>query len=254
MPVNAIVIPAFNEEEHIGRVLATAMEAKAQGIARHVLVVDDGSSDKTAEIAKRAGAEVLHIEKNIGKGWAAIEGFKWCKAHGIETVVLLDADILNLQVLHLMELLEKIETPIERKLKNGATVMEKPAMVQMATIEGMAKTVLTTLSGQRAIRMQALDFLSKTNNPKGLPEIASKPARRFYETAKGFGLELALNKQFAGRTINFSPTTELLTANAYRKGARPQVRESKRARLILVLREKKAKELCKARAKRNLTK
>jgi len=57
------VIPAFNEEKTIGRVVEKAM--KHAGI---VIVVDDGSVDRTAEIAAAAGAHVIRFPRNGGKG------------------------------------------------------------------------------------------------------------------------------------------------------------------------------------------
>ena len=58
-----MILPAYNEEVSIGSiVLLTKLYADK------VIVVDDGSSDRTAEIARKAGAEVIVHEKNTGKG------------------------------------------------------------------------------------------------------------------------------------------------------------------------------------------
>jgi len=61
------IIAAFNEEDRIGD---TVNAVKKIDAVDRILVVDDGSSDATAEVAKRAGAEVLKIQNNIGKGKA----------------------------------------------------------------------------------------------------------------------------------------------------------------------------------------
>ncbi len=57
-----------------------------------VLVVDDGSSDDTAQQAEQAGAQVTRHERNRGKGAALQTGFAWALAHGDEAVLTLDAD------------------------------------------------------------------------------------------------------------------------------------------------------------------
>src|SRR6185295_2225904 len=57
-----------------------------------VLVVDDGSSDDTAEVAERSGARVVRQRPNRGKGTALRAGFRAALAEGVEAVVTLDAD------------------------------------------------------------------------------------------------------------------------------------------------------------------
>lgn len=81
------VIPAHNEERFIGSVVL-----KARQHADTVIVVDDGSSDATAEIAQAAGALVLRHEKNRGKGVALNTGFRAARDMAPDVVVVLDAD------------------------------------------------------------------------------------------------------------------------------------------------------------------
>lgn len=81
------VIPAVNEERTIGTVVL-----KTQSHVDQVIVVDDGSVDDTAEIAQTAGAQVLPLPHNRGKGAALTEGLRAAIKHSPEIVVLLDAD------------------------------------------------------------------------------------------------------------------------------------------------------------------
>ncbi|NJE11143.1 glycosyltransferase family 2 protein [Thermococcus sp. MAR1] len=81
-----ILIPAYNEELTVGSVVALA---KKYG---DVLVVDDGSADRTSEIAQRAGAVVIRHSANRGKGAALKTGFEYALSRGYEIVVTLDAD------------------------------------------------------------------------------------------------------------------------------------------------------------------
>lgn len=84
---SAAVIPAHDEAEHVGDVVRRA--------ARHVdrvIVVDDGSRDGTGARAKEAGAEVLRLDPNRGKGAALVHGLDHARASGAERVVTLDAD------------------------------------------------------------------------------------------------------------------------------------------------------------------
>ncbi|MEX2183676.1 MAG: glycosyltransferase family 2 protein [Chloroflexota bacterium] len=81
-----VLIPAFQEGPRIAAVVTAA--------ARHlpVVVVDDGSTDTTAEAAERAGATVLRQMSNVGKGAALRAGFRHALDAGYEAVVTLDAD------------------------------------------------------------------------------------------------------------------------------------------------------------------
>jgi glycosyltransferase involved in cell wall biosynthesis len=80
------LIPAFNETCRIASVVAAAR------LYLPVLVVDDGSSDTTAECARQAGAEVLLQTPNQGKGAALRAGFRRALDSGCEAVITLDAD------------------------------------------------------------------------------------------------------------------------------------------------------------------
>lgn len=86
MPITAI-IPALNEEISIGSVVL-----KTKKYADHVIVVDDGSTDNTAEIAKLAGADVVRHDKNKGKGEALKTGFNLARNNGTKIIVTIDAD------------------------------------------------------------------------------------------------------------------------------------------------------------------
>lgn len=87
----SVLIPAYHEERFIGGVVAGAL---AQSGLRRVLVVDDGSPDGTAGMARAAGAEVVVHEVNQGKGAALQTGFRWLMEHdpGCDYALILDAD------------------------------------------------------------------------------------------------------------------------------------------------------------------
>ncbi len=86
MTITAI-LPAYNEEISIGSVVLHARQH-----ADHVIVVDDGSSDRTSEVAKLAGAYVIRHPKNMGKGMALKTGFEYVSLNGAKVVVTMDSD------------------------------------------------------------------------------------------------------------------------------------------------------------------
>jgi len=83
-----VVIPALNEAERIGRVI--------RGLFQHgwanVVVVDDGSTDETAVLAREAGAKVIVHPFNLGQGAALQTGNDWALTQGAEMIVHFDAD------------------------------------------------------------------------------------------------------------------------------------------------------------------
>lgn len=82
-----IVIPAYNEEQTVGEVVR-----RAAGQA-DTLVIDDGSTDRTREIARAAGARIVSHVVNRGLGAALGTGLAAALAHGAEVIVTLDADL-----------------------------------------------------------------------------------------------------------------------------------------------------------------
>jgi glycosyltransferase involved in cell wall biosynthesis len=80
------LVPAHDEEPRVGAVVRAAVEHLP------VLVVDDGSADRTADVARAAGATVLEQRPNAGKGAALRAGFRRALSDGAEAVLTLDAD------------------------------------------------------------------------------------------------------------------------------------------------------------------
>jgi len=83
----AAVIPAFNDEKHIGDIVRRTRKQ-----LDHVLVVDDGSTDQTSQRAREAGAEVIVHSENRGKGEASKTGLGHWLDQEVTWVTLLDSD------------------------------------------------------------------------------------------------------------------------------------------------------------------
>ena len=86
----SVVIPAYNEERTVANVVSVVKELS---YVDEVIVVDDGSLDKTVEEAKKSGANIISHSTNRGKGSAINTGFKHSKG---DIVAFIDADIHNL--------------------------------------------------------------------------------------------------------------------------------------------------------------
>lgn len=81
------IIPAHSEERFIGTVVRQVLK-----YVRSVLVVDDGSTDQTAQEAEKAGAQVVRHPQNLGKGAAVKTGLNHAESSGAEFFLFLDGD------------------------------------------------------------------------------------------------------------------------------------------------------------------
>jgi len=175
------IIPAYNEEEYIYDTIRTVLRIPE---IRDVLVVDDGSADNTADLARRAGARVLSLPHNRGKGEALNEAVRVVCG----PVVLLDADLgetaKEARFLIIPVLEEKTDMTIarfpRRAGKAGFGLVKTLAKKGIKFYTGLETEA--PLSGQRALTEKVL--------------------RQVTPFAPGFGVEVAL------------------TVKAYRKGYR----------------------------------
>ena len=138
---SAVLIPALDEADRIGRVIRAALDARCGP----VLVVDDGSRDGTAEAAEAAGAQVLRLPSNVGKGGALAAGAGRSDA---DVVILLDADLTGLRPDHVRALAAPVV--------DGRLDMTRGVFVGARSATTTAQRLAPVLAGQRALRREAL--------------------------------------------------------------------------------------------------
>jgi glycosyltransferase involved in cell wall biosynthesis len=157
--VVAVLIPAHNEAGRIERTVAAALGI--EGVSR-VLVVDDGSEDSTADLAEKAGARVVRLQRNVGKGAALDAGAK--RVEDADYVLLLDADLAETaaQASVLLGPVMAGETDL------AIAAFPKPAgKAGFGLVKGLARWGIARmgggfeanapLSGQRALTRRALE-------------------------------------------------------------------------------------------------
>jgi glycosyltransferase involved in cell wall biosynthesis len=124
----AAVIPAYHETQHVAEV---ARRTCAQ--LEHVLVVDDGSNDATAEQARSGGAELVVHRQNLGKGEAIKTGLRYWLERGMDYIVLLDADGQHLPE-EISRFLDAAAQNPEAKIFLGSRMNDTAAMPFMRRI------------------------------------------------------------------------------------------------------------------------
>ena len=146
MSVSAI-IPAYNEEKHIGQVLAAVKRVEE---IDDIVVVSDGSTDRTAEIAYGFdGVRVIQLSQNMGKGYAMKVGLDNAWA---SIVLFLDADLVGLEPHHVRALLLPVY--------HGAADMVLGVFCSGRSMTDLAQRLTPFLTGQRAVKRWVLDMLS----------------------------------------------------------------------------------------------
>ncbi|HEY4023511.1 MAG TPA: glycosyltransferase family 2 protein [Pseudonocardiaceae bacterium] len=161
-----IVVPAWNEEQAVGATIAEIYQAMPHV---DVLVVDDGSTDRTAAVAAAAGARVLELSYNLGVGGAMRAGFRYAVQHGYYAVVQVDADGQHnpTDLPAILGGLADADMVIGSRFAGvGDYRIRGPrhwAMVLMSkVISGLARTKLTdTTSGFRATGPRALPLFAE---------------------------------------------------------------------------------------------
>ncbi|WP_244284137.1 glycosyltransferase family 2 protein [Agromyces badenianii] len=161
-----IVLPAYNEEESIAEVIREIGMA-LPGVDR--LVVNDGSSDRTTERARAAGAAVAQLPFNLGVGGAMRLGFKYAVEHGYDVVVQIDADGQHdpRSVPQLLEMLPEADIVIGARFAGvgqyDASLLRRMAMgVTAKVLSRTAKQKLTdTTSGFKACGPRAVRLFSQ---------------------------------------------------------------------------------------------
>jgi glycosyl transferase family 2 len=118
----AVVIPAYNEESSVAQVL-TRIPERVCGVETEILVVDDGSRDRTGDVARSHGAAVARHVINRGGGAALRTGYRLMADSGANVVVTLDADGQ-----HLPEEMSRLVRPVlegEVDVAHGSRILGK---------------------------------------------------------------------------------------------------------------------------------
>lgn len=162
-----VIIPAFNEEEALP---ATLAELRALQPDLDVVLVSDGSTDRTAEVARKAGVSVLELPFNLGIGGALRAGFLYAVRNGYSHAVQFDADGQH-DASNIGDLLEALRsgadmvvgsrfTPESVHYDVGGTRRGAMRVLTLAVRIVAGKTFTDTSSGFRGFGPRVLEFFS----------------------------------------------------------------------------------------------
>jgi glycosyltransferase involved in cell wall biosynthesis len=155
MPEATIVIPAYNEEKNIRQVLTRIKKISGK---YEIVVVDDGSSDRTAQIAKKEGANVLSFGKNRGKSAACIAGARKARSGKI---VFIDADLQLMpeEIPKFVKALDTCDLAIGVRNMGSIPVQRRMANAIARKMLPNRKDISDVLCGFRAMRKRKFEEL-----------------------------------------------------------------------------------------------
>jgi len=224
-----VIVPAFNEEGRIKSVLEPLkVWQQADPGKRHVVVVDDGSTDRTAKIARQMGVKVIYSDpeghKNKGKARAFAEGAKYAKEKGSQILVTLDADLNYLKPKQVNSLIAELG---KRKLDMLIGWTREWGQFEQA----YGGKEFQTVGGQRAFRIKALSPLINNN-------------QKWRSMMYRFGLETALNHLIRKQDISETVFFQAAVAHRTEKGSRKrQMDQMLRVEKVINARQKRARTL-----------
>ena len=167
-----IGIPAYNEEKNIASVIT-----KLQKIADQIIVCDDGSSDNTAVIAKKLGANVVTHNKNLGYGAAIRSIFLKSRELDAEILVTFDADgqhrIEDIQAVIQPILENKSDIVIGSRFLNNKSEIPRYRKIGIKTITKLTnsvtgKKITDSQSGFRAYNKKTIEILNPSEYGMGI--------------------------------------------------------------------------------------
>lgn len=189
-----VVIPAFNEERTIAAIVGQIPEEVA-GVAVHVLVINDGSTDLTGPVVERSRGTVLHNAERRGKGAAVQTGFAHALREGYRFVVSLDGDAQHdpRYVATIIKILKRggVDLVTSSRYLRQMDAVSKPPL-ERKLVNVMMTGAVNRLTGLRLTDAFCGVFGARTDF------FADKPL-----TTKDYGivLELILRTHFSGGAI-----------------------------------------------------
>ncbi len=163
-----VLIPAFNEAERIGPVIEGIRQFAPQA---DLVIVDDGSTDATADVSRQSGAMVISHTLNLGVGSALQTGYKYAARIGYDTLVQLDGDGQHdpAQVQLLLSTLEKTGADLiigSRFLSDNYRTMTYPRRAGVRLFAWLLSVLIheritDPTSGFRAMTQRVLQFCTQ---------------------------------------------------------------------------------------------
>ena len=176
-PRRLIIMPAHNES---GNITAVLTELRLFAPEMDVLLVDDYSTDKTAELASRMGAQVVSLPCNLRYGGAVQTGFKYAVQEGYDFAVMMDADGQHdpQGIRDLLQVVESDDADValgSRFLGRADYALSRVRRLAMSVFAkvvswAIKQPITDPTSGFQALNADVFKFLARDNYPTDFPD------------------------------------------------------------------------------------
>lgn len=197
-----VIIPGYNEEKHIASVIE-----KTKAYSRNIVVVDDGSKDRTHDEAEKAGVVVLRHAINLGKGAALKTGTRYAIMNGADAVIYLDSDGQHspADIPRLVSELKGVDVVFtKRNLRSGSMPLTKKFgnYVLNTLMKILFRIELAdTQCGYKILTRQAYEKLHLISSDYNIEsEIAAKTGK-YRLKFKQVPIETVYNDKYKGTTV-----------------------------------------------------
>ena len=204
-PKTIAAIPCFNEERFIGSVVL-----KAKGYVDQVIVIDDGSTDKTAMVAEQAGATVIRHHSNVGKAAAVNTAFEYAREERCDALVLIDGDAQ-----HEPEDIPRLLQPVlegEADIVVGSRFLQTKSRIPR--FRALGQRILTFLTNIGA-------EVKLTDSQSGFRAFSPKAVETLSFAEKGFSVESEM--QFLAKEANLRMVEVPVTIEYHDKAKRSPI-------------------------------
>lgn len=194
----SVIVPAYNEAPRIAKAIAAL---RACDDFTEIIVVDDGSSDNTSEIARASGAAVLTLPSNQGKGAAMDAGVRAARS---DTILFCDADMYGFDPAGVARVVEPVtdgKCDMVVGLRTHARLMRHilPIFTQMSGFRALAKERWHEIPIERVSGYQielAINFIAKKNHwvvaYPALPGLTHTTKEIKYGFVRGFSARITM--------------------------------------------------------------
>jgi len=214
-----VIAPCYNEEKKIGTVVDRIREI---GLADEILVVDDGSTDNSAQVAREKGANVISMGKVVGVGAALREGFRYAR-NKYEVIVVIAGNNKDepKEIPRLLEpIVEKRAAFVQgsRFLQNGGYGGDMPAYRKLATrlhpivfSWATGRKVSESTNGFRAFRSTLLDDARIKLDQDWLNEYELEPYLYFKAVTLGYETtEVPVTKIYPPKKVGYTKMVPII--------------------------------------------
>jgi len=177
MKSKLVIIPAYNEEKNIGDVIHNIWKTSPDF---DIVVINDGSSDKTSNIVEKLGVKLISLPYNLGYGVALQTGFLYAKQKGYNIVIQIDADGQHnpSYILDMLKEIQKSDVDVvigSRFLQDNSyktTIPKKMGMIFFGFLTSLLvrQRITDPTSGFQILKGDVIDFMSQDLYPPDYPD------------------------------------------------------------------------------------